>query len=228
VTEQQHSQGLTRREVIKKGALLGGTVMWVTPIVQTVGMSRALAQEPSDNCIPDNWAVEVVLNQQGVKYDGNPILPDRSNPAHLIGNDDNFFSLGFRKDGDTFLSPPGGQVRVRLAQPAYKHTGSNVLVVEATGGDYPLEKAAVYVSSTNSQGVLAGYATNKAPAVNLGGTPAKFQTVLPFPDEVDVVEYVTLIDVTDPADFAALSTADRNAADGFDVVRVGTGCGSVD
>lgn len=223
LSEPQHSEGLTRRDIIKKGAILGGTVMWVTPVVQTVGMSRALAQEPSDTCIPDNWAVEMVVNQQGTRFDGSPVLPERSNPANIEGNTTAFFSLGFRKDGDTFLSE-GGSIRVRLAQPAYRHTGAEVVVVEATGGTYPLEKAEVWVSSTNSKGLLAGHASNQAPAVSLGGSPEKFQTVLAFPAGVDVVRYVTLVDVTDPDDFSSLNDEQRNAADAFDAVRVGTGC----
>ena len=39
--------GLSRREAIKKGAIVGGTVLWVTPLVQSVGMSPASAQTPS-------------------------------------------------------------------------------------------------------------------------------------------------------------------------------------
>ncbi|MBW3548198.1 MAG: hypothetical protein KY452_08725 [Actinobacteria bacterium] len=39
--------GVTRREAIKKGAIVGGTVMWVAPLVQTVGMSSASAQTAS-------------------------------------------------------------------------------------------------------------------------------------------------------------------------------------
>lgn len=39
--------GVTRREAIKKGAIVGGTVMWATPLVQTVTMGSASAQVPS-------------------------------------------------------------------------------------------------------------------------------------------------------------------------------------
>ena len=45
------SQGITRRDLLKKGAVLGGVVggvvVWVTPIVQSVGMDRAFAQTTS-------------------------------------------------------------------------------------------------------------------------------------------------------------------------------------
>ena len=45
------NQGITRRDLLKKGAALGGAVVWVTPIVQSVGMGRAFAQTPSP-CTP--------------------------------------------------------------------------------------------------------------------------------------------------------------------------------
>ena len=45
------TQGITRRDLLKKGAALGGAVVWVTPIVQSVGMGRAFAQTPSP-CTP--------------------------------------------------------------------------------------------------------------------------------------------------------------------------------
>jgi hypothetical protein len=218
VTDQQQS-GITRREMLKRGAIFGGAVVWATPVVQTVGMRRALAQAPSDNCIPDNWAIEMVLNQQGVRLDGTAVLAGRSAEANALGNNNDFFSLGFGWNGQA--TTPGGVIRVRLAQPAFKHTGSEVLVVEATGGDYPLERAEVWVSPNNSIGSFAGHATNQGVVV---GTD-RFQTILPFPGDVDVVRYVTLIDVTNPAVFGPVASYNNTTMpDGFDVVRVGTGC----
>ncbi len=49
MTDQQQP-GLTRREMLKRGAIFGGAVIWATPVVQTVGMNRALAQEASPAC----------------------------------------------------------------------------------------------------------------------------------------------------------------------------------
>lgn len=39
--------GISRRDLLKKGAALGGAVMWATPVVQTLGMGRAFAQTAS-------------------------------------------------------------------------------------------------------------------------------------------------------------------------------------
>ena len=59
---------LTRREALKRGAVIGGTVLWVTPVVQTLGMGRAYAQTPSDVCIP-SWADQLVSFSQGLTKD---------------------------------------------------------------------------------------------------------------------------------------------------------------
>lgn len=46
-------QGITRREALKRGALLGGALVWATPAVQAIRMSPALAQVPSPfECSP--------------------------------------------------------------------------------------------------------------------------------------------------------------------------------
>ena len=43
-------EGLTRREALKRGAAFGGALLWATPVVQAIGMSRALAEGTSGNC----------------------------------------------------------------------------------------------------------------------------------------------------------------------------------
>ncbi len=54
-----HEEGLTRREALKRGAILGGVALaWTTPAVQIVGMSPALAQTTSpvgQGCTPGYW-----------------------------------------------------------------------------------------------------------------------------------------------------------------------------
>lgn len=44
---EEVSQGITRRDLLRRGAVLGGAVMWTTPVVQTLGMGRAFAQTAS-------------------------------------------------------------------------------------------------------------------------------------------------------------------------------------
>lgn len=44
---EEISQGITRRDLLRRGAVLGGAVVWATPVVQTLGMGRAFAQTAS-------------------------------------------------------------------------------------------------------------------------------------------------------------------------------------
>jgi hypothetical protein len=41
------SAGISRRDMLKRGAALGGAVVWATPVVQVIGMSPALATTAS-------------------------------------------------------------------------------------------------------------------------------------------------------------------------------------
>ncbi|HJQ91899.1 MAG TPA: hypothetical protein VJ950_09340 [Acidimicrobiia bacterium] len=47
VGDQGMDQGITRRDLLRRGAVLGGAVIWATPVVQTLGMGRAFAQTAS-------------------------------------------------------------------------------------------------------------------------------------------------------------------------------------
>ena len=42
-----NKDGLSRRDFLKRGAALGGALVWVTPVVQVVGMRPAFAQTVS-------------------------------------------------------------------------------------------------------------------------------------------------------------------------------------
>lgn len=51
MTEQStQTTGLTRRDILKRGAVFGGALVWATPIVQVVGMSPAHARPVSPGC----------------------------------------------------------------------------------------------------------------------------------------------------------------------------------
>lgn len=39
--------GITRRQALKRGTLVAGTALWVTPVVHALAMSPASAQRPS-------------------------------------------------------------------------------------------------------------------------------------------------------------------------------------
>ena len=42
--------GVSRRDAVKKVAIAGGALVWATPVVQSIGMSSALAQGPTPVC----------------------------------------------------------------------------------------------------------------------------------------------------------------------------------
>jgi len=44
---EETSQGISRRDLLRRGAALGGAVVWMTPVVQTRGMGRSFAQTAS-------------------------------------------------------------------------------------------------------------------------------------------------------------------------------------
>ena len=37
-------EDISRRDLLRKGALLGGSVLWVAPVVQTIGIGQAFTQ----------------------------------------------------------------------------------------------------------------------------------------------------------------------------------------
>lgn len=68
--------GLSRREALKKGAIAGGAIMWATPVIQSVGLSGALAQQPSPRppqcqCIASACALRIT-GLVNVTACGNP------------------------------------------------------------------------------------------------------------------------------------------------------------
>ncbi len=111
------SQGITRRDLLKKGAALGGAVVWVTPIVQSVGMGRAFAQATSPCTPPISYiAMNVICDGDPffIKWEGDEFMDFENDPGatpgcssfqmvgeHVYGgipDDDHPFGLGFSVD----------------------------------------------------------------------------------------------------------------------------------
>ena len=212
---------ISRREILKRGAFVGGAVVWATPVVQTLGMGRAFAATPSDTCVA-SWADKVESWSQGVQRDGNPVDPARSNPQNALGaptdppansGEENFFSLGFSERGDI----GGGTLVVRLGTPYYSGQNGEAVVIETTRGSYPLESAEVFVgASATGTWIQVGVAKNtnspslQVPLDGVGGLPA-------------IITHILLHDVTDPANFP-IPNAEYEIADAFDVNAVGISC----
>ena len=68
----EQAGGITRRQALKRGAILGGALAWATPVVQVVGMRPAFAQTVSPGCqfeltpVPDPGFVLCLTYTQAV------------------------------------------------------------------------------------------------------------------------------------------------------------------
>jgi hypothetical protein len=82
--------GITRRDLLKRGALVGGAVLWATPVVQVVGMGRAYAKDVSPNCTRFclKWNVDANAATGGgtCTDNGNLSQPIWSNTWEALGN----------------------------------------------------------------------------------------------------------------------------------------------
>ncbi len=99
------NQGITRRDLLKKGAVLGGAVVWVTPIVQSVGMGRAFAQTTSP-CTPPISYIAMNVTCGGIPYfikweaDEGEFGEFEVDPKSVPGCSDIFTPMGTKMDGD--------------------------------------------------------------------------------------------------------------------------------
>jgi hypothetical protein len=53
--------GLSRRDALRKGAVVGGAVLWAAPVVQGIGLSPASAQPASPRPGPDLKAISFIV-----------------------------------------------------------------------------------------------------------------------------------------------------------------------
>jgi hypothetical protein len=146
-------------------------------------------------------ATEVVDYKQGKRRDGKPIRrSERIDPRAALGEiDGEFYSLGFRSNGD-------GYVEVGFGNWIHNGPGANITVKEVTENrhGYPPEEAKVIVIDEKGVWHDVGRATSKRRAAGDG------LAIFVIPDEVEYVNRVRLEDVTDP------EPHDLDA-DGFDI-----------
>lgn len=70
---------VSRRDFLKRGALLGGALVWTTPVVQAVGMTPALAQVASPAC---NVWYAVKIQRVGTTTDWECVdISDQDEPS---------------------------------------------------------------------------------------------------------------------------------------------------
>ena len=151
------------------------------------------------------WASSVEAWDQGLRKDGTPVLPDRSDPTAALGAPDGvFFSPGFDllDDGvaDAWLT-------VGFDAPVYNGPGDDLVVQEVTFGraGYPLERAEVF-GRLDGTDYFAGVVTNKDNGTGLGSAG--------LPMGLTQTDFVKLLDATDPA-------IHSSNADGYDIESIG-------
>ena len=132
----------------------------------------------------ESWAGRVVSFDQGLRKDGDPVTPERSDPSKALGvADGSFVSLGFK--GELVVEYPGW---------ATDGEGWDISVHETTWGrmSYPDERVEVYVSQDGSSWAYVGEAGNH----DNGDGIALFDI---SPTGYDWVKYVKVVDITNPA-----------------------------
>lgn len=99
---QSTTHGLTRRELLKKGAVLGGALAWATPAVQLVGMTPAMATHVSDLC--------VCVKFNGCSDNGTWQELGSENPGNCLESDDHGdCDRHFEPDGSFTVVDNAGQ-----------------------------------------------------------------------------------------------------------------------
>jgi len=149
----------------------------------------------------DVWADSVVSFMQGLKWNGTPVIAERSHPEKALGepeNNDtvNFVSLGF---GD---NQGNGELVLGFDNYIINDVGPDISVVETSYGNpseesYP-ETAKVYASKDNSDWTF-------------------LKTIVLDDDDIDLgslgwAKYIKLVDISDKSKFG-----DSETTDGFDV-----------
>jgi hypothetical protein len=100
-------QGLTRREILRRGVVTGGAALaWATPVVTTIGLNRALATATSPGeCTPAISYIAINFTCNGTQYfskfdDGgwDPFTGNPTVEAECIG----FVKTGTGVEADDF------------------------------------------------------------------------------------------------------------------------------
>lgn len=171
-------------------------------------VTKVLAQAPYGGS-------RVVAYDQGIRYDGKPVIAERSNPNAVLTYEtgkmeSNFYSLGFSMAKD-------GWIIIEFDYPIQNGDGNDLRIVEDTWGlPYPRESAAIYVSSDKKHWKYLGEADNQRPVSNI-------HTITDFDlQKVGMKEarYVMVKDTSVRSGFDKYSPSQDKTLDGFDLNAV--------
>lgn len=124
--ENTTPEGLSRRDLLRRGAALGGALAWATPVVQVIGMSPALANVPSPPP-PPNGECETIFR---AKANVNGSWSFESSPG--VGANDCATGCDGAPgvDGSNYLTISGDDTSVTICP----KPGVEILQVESKGG----------------------------------------------------------------------------------------------
>ena len=206
--------------IISVAMITGGTMAWFTAedsagnAIFTAGTVKIEAGSKIniEDCVPSDEYVSpkrVVSYAQGSAATGEnhatyiDVNPLRSNPDAVLTlgtgqSDSNFFSLGF-----------GGWIILEFEETL--SAGATLRIVEDTwGAPYPLETAAISVSSDGATWYFAGTADN----TNLQNNQTYSE--IGVPQDVTSIKYVKVVDTTDIGSFSSY----EGTIDAFDLNTV--------
>lgn len=139
--EIRNDDGISRRELLRRGAVFGGAVVWATPMVQTIGMGRAFASEPSPT---DCFSYVAIVWTQGdttyfSKYDdtgwdggfGQVARQCGLNLEGVTGTSNPGLAAPYVSNGQVCVQIPGGVTDVTIAI----KQGQNCVVVSGKPGE---------------------------------------------------------------------------------------------
>jgi uncharacterized protein YfaP (DUF2135 family) len=123
------NEGLSRRQLLKRGAIVGGGLLWATPAVQTIGMSRALAQvtspgePPTDGFGNCGGSVVDATNATGI-------------PGALVSVVGTGLSTTTDQDGNFLINNiPAGPRTFEVSATGYNTSTTPVTVIAGETGD---------------------------------------------------------------------------------------------
>jgi uncharacterized protein YfaP (DUF2135 family) len=129
---------VSRRELLKRGAALGGAVLWVTPGMQVVGMSRALAQEVSP--VPPTGSGDIT----GQVVDASTAAPIAGATVSVVGT---AISTTTDSSGNFLLvGVPAGTQTLEASASGYLTASTSVEVID---GDTVTKVIALSAVSTD-------------------------------------------------------------------------------
>lgn len=177
--------------------------VFTTVVTAGIMLSGSAYAAPPDGLGP--WADSVLVTNQGMRNDGSPVLPERSDPTAALGVAENT-----QEDGTFYSLGIGGSMTLAFQN----GISAGAFVVESTNEDfwYPTETAMVEISAD-------GLVYHQV------GNITKNDNEVEVPENFGCAQFIRITDTSDPDLFETFDpTADGYDVDG--VSTVGENCGT--